>query len=319
MKRLFLLVCCGFLNYAHATQDCRATSLYWASDFNKFIQQDEFIVYYTDQPNSKNYIQNQTDLNNNHIPDYVENILIQAIAARDAYTLARLRPPLESPRYKNKTGSIAIFVKDIPGNGVAFEEPSRFTNVAAGKMPCSVIIYISNKFPVFPGNYFAVVSHELFHLYQYSYAQFKNSWYLESLAKWAEQSLRLSPKIISNENWLYPITEFEWENQVFSKSYNNLFRYLFLKNKNDMLVFPESFTQRRYIDGSLVFKDKYWPGGKAIVRLLDDLQKQSNHISKLNHWDKYNWEEKNQRLVDWNAIIKSSILNNIKADDLQDH
>ena len=174
---------------AFSVEVCRVTNDSFPT-LDSVYKSGKFRVYYSTNATNADYIQDQTDVNNNQIPDYVENVAIQANATADAFTYMGYKHPLESDRYNGAVDFIDIHIKAIKGNGVAFESPSFASqNKAIKEGKCSLGIDINNNLGVFPGTW-SVVAHELFHTYQYGYNQFKKTWYMEGTANWGERVIR---------------------------------------------------------------------------------------------------------------------------------
>ncbi len=295
----------GITNTVQAKNiSCRTSQPDWMPDLNRVYKVNEFHIYYSDLAESKHKLPQVADSNHNKIPDYVENIAIQASNSRDMFKLAGFRSPLHSPRYVNNAEAIAIFLLNINGNGTAFESPAIHTNISPNlkTMPCSLNIHISHNLEGFPGSW-ATVTHELFHLYQYGYAQFKNSWYLESLANWADRAVKIDITANTQKLPILPQNSTELENQIFKQSYTPLWRRLFLISQQDVLIVPKSMQDRTYIGGSKVFLDHEWRGTKFVLRFMQNLEKESDKISKQRQWPQYHWKEKDQRLTEWDPII----------------
>ena len=314
---LFILLNLAFTQISCAKNtpsfpECRTTQPAWGSEFNKVYQVDEFKIYYSDLANSRNKLPNMQDLNSNNIPDYVENIAIQAQSSRDIFKYAGFISPLDKPRYTNAK-SIGIFLKTMDGNGVAYEGIRRHDNLSTViEMPCSISIDVSNNLDQFPANYWTTVTHELFHLYQYGYSQFKNSWYLESLANWAERGLKLD--ITNSTKSLPPLPQnsTELEEKVFSQSYTPMWRRLFLIYEKDKLVIPNHLKDRTYTDGSKVYKDDEWRGTHLVLNIMNNLEKESDKITKQENWPNYFWKEDDQRSKRWDPVIFNIIQKQIK-------
>ena len=286
------------------TVQCHISSPNWANELNKVCQLDEFYVYYSDLPNSEHKIPQITDINKNTIPDYVENIALQAKSSRDMFHLAGFRSPLKSPRYQNHATGIAIFLQNMKGNGAAFERAAQHPNIAKDmiQMPCSIALVISNNLDGFPGSW-ATVSHELFHLYQYSYTQFKNSWYLESLAFWADRSLKRENGSGTRNLPTLPQNPTDFYKQIYKQPYTHIWRRLFLINDTDVLKIPDHMKNRIYIGGQKVFANDEWRGTQFVLKFMQDMEKESNLITQQRDWPEYHWKENDQRLSAWNPII----------------
>ncbi|OTG91849.1 hypothetical protein [Acinetobacter sp. ANC 3813] len=296
-----------------ADEDCAINRTKWSAGFNKVYQLDEFYVYYSDLPNNPNTPVDTRDINKNKVPDVIENIAIQAQASRDAFSLAGLRHPLKSPRYQH-VKAIAIYVQKLSGNGIAYEVAAKHSAIPAIKnMPCSLPMSISNSIPDFPGAYWTTVTHELFHLYQYGYSQFKNKWYLESMANWAERALRVDINTQTQRLEALPQNTKQLQKQIFDKDYNPMWRRLFYIDQSDVLKLPVQLTSRKYINGEAVFKDQVWYGTGFALKFLQDLERSSNAISKQLKWPAYEWKEPNQKLNEWNCTIFQIYQKNLQA------
>ncbi|MDF2418091.1 hypothetical protein GWP85_11315 [Acinetobacter beijerinckii] len=213
-----------------------------------------------------------TDINKNNIPDYVENIAIQANATIDALDYLGFVNPLNSPRYKSKVSYIDIHVVNISYNGIAYDKPY-LTSFDGAKKEKALLIKLNNRLKNFPGNYWTVVAHEIFHLYQYGYSPLKPSWYLEGMANWSERLLR-KDDIYKNGQVLLPTSAVSLQNNIYQIPYNKLwYRLAFLSNKmNDsQLNFPDSIITRKYVDGNLVFKDSSFSGYIFMRKFLSNL------------------------------------------------
>jgi hypothetical protein len=310
MNKTAILISSVFLIFSQTScaenqkyPECKVNQPIWAKDFNKVYKVDEFYIFYSDLDSSIHKLPNPTDSNKNNIPDYVEDIATQAKSSRDIFNHAGFISLLEKPRYKN-ANAISIFLKKMDGNGVAYEAISKHTNTSTSvEMPCSTVMAISNNLENFPADYWTTVTHELFHLYQYGYAQFKNSWYLESLANWAERSLRLDITQATKKLNALPQTKDEIKTDIFDKNYNALWRRLFLIHSKDNLAIPEQFKTRTYTNGTKVFKDDEWRGTNLVVNIMNNLEKESERITKQENWPNYYWKESDQRSKQWDALI----------------
>lgn len=318
---LLLSLCLINMSFpAYGSSDtCSSFELKSAKQLNRVYQKDEFYIFYSDKQKSRDRIQNLNDTNNNAIPDYIEDIAIQAVASRDIFKLAGFRHPLKSPRYKN-VKAIAIYVHELKGNGLAYENSSRAPSATNLKNNlCFISISISNQLKDFPGNYWTTITHELFHLYQYSYAQFKNAWYLESMANWAERALRRDITPQTTQLRALPQNALQVNEQFFNKNYNHMWRRLFFKQQKDAFLVPDELLKRTYIDGSLVFKDNVWYGTKFAKHFLTDLENSSIKISNEKKWNPYQWKESDQKLKQWNCTIFKTYQNNLKEFDKKDN
>jgi len=231
----------------------------------------------------------QTDINKNNIPDYVENIAIQANATVDALDYLGFVNPLNSPRYKSEVNYIDIHVVSISYNGIAYDKPY-LASFDGGKKDKALLIKLNSRLKNFPGNYWTVVTHEIFHLYQYGYSPLKPSWYLEGMANWSERLLR-KDDIDRKGRVLLPTSTTNLQNNIYQIPYNKLwYRLAFLSNKmnNSQLNLPDSIIKRKYIDGTLVFKDNSFSGYIFMRSFLSNLSLVANDKNFLLPLNKYN-------------------------------
>jgi hypothetical protein len=230
----------------------------------------------------------QTDINKNNIPDYIENIAIQANATIDALDYLGFINPLNSPRYKSEVRYIDIHVVSISYNGIAYDKPY-LSSFDGTKKEKALLIKLNSKLKNFPGNYWTVVAHEIFHLYQYGYSPLKLSWYLEGMANWSERLLRKDDIDIKGRV-LLPTSSSSLQNNIYQVPYNKLwYRLAFLSKMNDsQLNLPDSIIKRTYVDDSLVFKDKSFSGYIFMRNFLSNLSLVASDRSVLLPLNRYN-------------------------------
>lgn len=263
---------------------------------DKVYKDGFFRIYYNNNPASENYITDQTDLNNNNIPDYVENMAIQANATTDALTYLGFTHPLQSDRYKGVAEYIDIHLIKLDVNGRAFEMAQNFKNKPIKEGKCSLSLYVRNNFEKYPGNYLTIGTHEIFHLYQYGSNQFKDNWYIEGMTNLMERLLRLGAQ---GGNGLTPLPSelSELESNVYAVPYNQLWHRLAVlsDNTDGQLNLPSQLLSKTYINGSKVFKDEKLKGHSFIKKILENMELKSNEISLQQEWNRHNWDETDQR------------------------
>ncbi|WP_454667320.1 hypothetical protein [Acinetobacter calcoaceticus] len=230
----------------------------------------------------------QTDINKNNIPDYIENIAIQANATIDALDYLGFINPLNSPRYKSEVRYIDIHVVGLSYNGIAYDKPY-LSSFEGAKKEKALLIKLNSRLKNFPGNYWTVVAHEIFHLYQYGYSPLKPSWYLEGMANWSERLLRKDDIDIKGRVVL-PTSSSSLQNNIYQVPYNKLwYRLAFLSKMNDsQLNLPDSIIKRTYVDDSLVFKDKSFSGYIFMRNFLSNLSLVASDRSVLLPLNRYN-------------------------------
>ncbi|MDC4985776.1 hypothetical protein OHW15_07285 [Acinetobacter baumannii] len=293
MKKKLTLILTIFLSSKALATPCHSSNIGF-SDLESVFQIKKIRVFYSNNPLSKNFVVDRTDYNNNGIPDYVENIAIQANTTIDALTQLGFLNPLFSQRYIGQADYIDIHLVHLNGNGIAYEVPVNFLKNPTKNNKCALLIKVRNNLEKFPGNYWTTVAHEIFHLYQYGYSQFKGGWYLEGMARQMEWVLK-EDKIERKKNKL-PSTYSELDKRVYQISYNKLWSRLVTLSDdlhND-ISWSAELKSRNYIDNSRVIKDNKLRGYKFIKSILENMKTISNKVSLEKGIDKNNWNEETQ-------------------------
>lgn len=115
-------------------------------------------------------------------PDLVQNAVLQLrVADRWYQRLFGMASPLQSARYRHVDGIQVCIERLSRGNGFALSRPVCGTQ-KDGKPHCVLRMQVGAH--VRPRN--LSPAHELFHLYQYTYNRFSQSWLIEGTARWAE-------------------------------------------------------------------------------------------------------------------------------------
>lgn len=282
-------------NFCHASSPIKKVTNN-SINLEKVYEIENIRIFYSLNKNSINYLKNNADTNFNNIPDYVENIAIQANRTLEVFNYLGFINPLQTTRYKDVTKFIDIHLINTrgKGNGAAFEMPTSWLNVKNKNNKVALWILIRNDIENFPGSYWTTVTHEIFHLYQYGYNQFKGGWYLEGMTNWSERALKLGVAG-SNYDQQLPQTQEELD-KVYNTSYNHLWhRLAVLSDKTDgTMKLPQSLLNQTYVDGSKVFKDDKLRGYKFMKRILENLAIASNEISIQKNRNPYHWAEKDQ-------------------------
>jgi hypothetical protein len=152
------------------------------------------VIYYTQ---GKHAVSSE-DKNTNKIPDQAEDILIQTVAAYYLFVETLGFPdPLQSMYFQGAHCiDIMICAQDasvadggLGGNkGLAFDQPRAFhvpgepdDTLSIGFRIAASVDATSDQTP----------AREFFHLIQYGATTFKNTWFAEGTARWAEYGLRI--------------------------------------------------------------------------------------------------------------------------------
>ena len=267
------------------------TSGYVPTLTQKYVQ-NGIRIFYT--LSGENAIVDTNDINLNGIPDYVENVARQANAARRAYNLLGFRDPLESARYR-AASFIDINLRNFAGNGSAYDETSKFSAVPIRDGACAIMIDISVNLSSFPGSW-SVISHEIFHLYQYGSTMFKRAWVNEATANWAERILRVGALSAATGTPL-PTTMTEMQSQVFSQSSPVEFWARlagFMDPTDGLMHLPVDLRGATYVDGSAIFKDDYLRAIYFLSSLFQALDAEDDLVTNSNSWLIYRWAEADQ-------------------------
>ena len=130
------------------------------------------------------------DINTNGVPDQVEDVLAQTVAARLLFVEVLGFPdPLQTERFRT-AATLDIWFKGAgPGvrNGTAFDELQRTRGVPGD--PTGALCIAFNVLTTLDPKKNVTPAHEFFHLIQYSVTYFKNRWYTEGTARWSEYGL----------------------------------------------------------------------------------------------------------------------------------
>jgi len=127
------------------------------------------------------------DRNQNHIPDQVEDAATQIEAAHLLYCgILGYPDPFQSKRYDGVAFLEVGFRKKetLKGNGKAYDEPQKSTR--PGDPPGTRIVRVGIATSVSPTTN-PTPGHEFFHVIQNGATYFKNRWFTEGTARWAQR------------------------------------------------------------------------------------------------------------------------------------
>lgn len=229
----------------------------------------EFRIFYSLA--GQDALPNSADANRNGAPDYVDRIASELAAARELYEhQLQLKSPLQSPRYNNQAEFIDVHLLSFPltsngaKHGIAYDELSSFDRAREpGRKTKVLVMDISSDLP--PRN--ATAAHELFHLYQNGYTLFKNRWFTEGTARWAEgMDKKASPAVGQLPRSVSEV------NGLFQKTYEAATFWNVVVNRMD----PAG-------------------GGRAFIRpLFEELGRMDDMASAQNGLSSAKWTEKEQ-------------------------
>jgi len=272
--------------------------------------EDEFRIFYAIEGESALSQEQQTDADRDGVPDKIQNIARQLIVARRLYVeVFRLRHPFESPRYKDRVKFFDAHVASMPsgsygsaGDGIVnYMRPTDpnggyevLTIDVSKDVPCT------NLTP----------AHELFHEFQNGYTLFKNAWYTEGTARWAEHALR---KGVGKAGRL-PTTEAERE-ALHRLKYDASSFWNALAEASDgkgMFLLPKDLAEAQYVgeQQQRIIQDQNLYGIAFVRVLLQELDAMDDTVSRDEGLDPLDWSEGRQNASAnnepiWTAILKT--------------
>jgi hypothetical protein len=275
----------------------------------------EFRVFYTLA--GRDALPDAADTNSNGVPDRIEDIAIQLTTARALYVdVLRLRPPLKSPRYAGRARFIDVHVASLPleagakrQNGQAGDAVVNYRRACDPDGGVTVLtIDIANDLP----RTNLTPAHELFHSFQYGYTLFKNSWFLEGTARWAEHALRTG----TGRAGALPATP-EDVRKLFESSYdaagfwNGLAPAL---DPDGRMCLPEALRNAAYVGGSpRVIEDDTLNGADFMRQLLETLDRADDAVSRAEGLDPLDWKESRQKSPANNAPLWAAVIETLRT------
>jgi hypothetical protein len=277
---IILLALCPQLASAGSWEDRR-------SKLDQVAIYDKYRIFYSLSGKDALPRDRRGDYDKNGIPDFIESV---GVRLTDADKLFRgevgLIPPLKSKRYIGKAHYIDVNILDFsnnkkgPKNGVAYDGTPKFNRSRSGQLSLNVLVIdLSGSVRLNTNS----VEHELFHLYQNGYTFFKNRWYTEGTARWAE--LIMLGRIGNGAS--LPDSESTRE-RLFNKTYaaNSFW--------NELIRKIDSGTQGKHF----------------IKALLEELDYSDDIATRKRGLDYSYWKESEQRSTDnniyiWKATLKA--------------
>ncbi|MCG6156745.1 hypothetical protein [Rubinisphaera margarita] len=253
------------------------------------------------------------DIDRSGVPDRVEDIAKQIWAAHHLFCEVLGFPnPLGGERYKNVT-CIQVSLRDLGGgNGLAFDESQRARLIPEGNATDRAIVMAINcKLDPIKN---ITPAHETFHLVQYGTTYFKNSWYLEGMARWAEHALAEEglgevkysprgpwPQKLQNLQHLSTM-RYDAEHVLWNPIARRTDRGLVLTDK----LLGQKLSRLRYSDGTPVLRDRSLLGAEIMRDIVIELGKLDDvAFEELNY---ESWSEKNQRADENNPYIYKAVM-----------
>jgi hypothetical protein len=252
------------------------------------------------------------DVNHNSIPDQVEDVLTQTLAAQMMFVDVLSFPdPFTTERFHGASFlDIQMRHKDVmKKNGVAFDELQNFKR---SRDPEGTLSLCFNVATCVQASKEFTPAHEFFHIMQNSITFFKNRWYTEGTARWAERALGVGGLGPLRLGVVWPPSE-ERAAQVFTMAYEagEQFWYPLLTRVDGSGALPDSPAMEKllamtYVDGTKVLKDRQLKGWKFIRDMLMALGEADDLAFKELGYDR--WSEENQRSPRNDAYILRTVM-----------
>ncbi len=239
------------------------------------------------------------DVNQNGVPDQVEDVMTQVRAARKMWVEVLGFPePLKTERFREaRFIDISFRHKDVlKMNGTAYDELQRYKKPGDPPGTRSIAFTVATSVKA-PAN--LTPAHEFFHLIQYSTTYFKNRWFLEGTARWSERALGtgdLGPARVLSQ---WPLSD-EQKKAVTAMAYDaseHLWNPLAARMDKEGVI-PDSPVLKQlqtmtYIDGTPVLKDLKLTGWRFIRDVILELGRIDDIAFRELGYDR--WSEENQR------------------------
>jgi len=250
------------------------------------------------------------DANGNGLPDQVEDIATQTRAAWLLFIDALGFPdPFLGDRFRAaRYLDVHLISKDVlKSNGVAYDEIQRYNRkddpAGAGSLCFNVATSVHAPANLTP-------AHEFFHLIQYGATYFKNSWYLEGMARWSEKGLGQGGAG-TGLGGAWPPAAATWE-KIDELSYNAcaqlwdpLAKHLDPTGDLPADQLPTALRDLKYVNGDPVLKDLKLHGWRAMRQILQDLAPAHTQAAHDRHLDR--WSESEQRNKENTPLIRKVV------------
>lgn len=271
-------------------------------------QQGKIRVFY--QTEGEHAVERE-DRNQNGLPDQVENVLTQTVAAQLLFVdVLGFPDPFQTERF-SQARFLDIHIRHktrLKSNGLAFDELQRFNKPGDPKGTVSIAFSVASSVKAESN---LTPSHEFFHLIQYSTTYFKNSWFAEGTARWSECGLGVGALGQVRKRDAWPLPE-DQAASLFKMSYeaaDHFWNPLAEKHDPHGLI-PDSPGLKRlqamtYTDGSRVLRDLRFTGWKFVRDVIVELGKSDETAFRESGYTY--WSEENQFSSKNNTYILRAI------------
>lgn len=251
------------------------------------------------------------DRNGDQVPDQVEDILTQTLAAQTLFVeVLQFPDPFQTERFREaRFLDIHLRHRDVlKSNGVAYDELQRFKRPQDPEGTLSLCFNVATSVRA---NANLTPAHEFFHIVQNSITYFKNSWFTEGTARWSESGLELGAlgAVVPLPAW--PLSD-EQAAGIFTASYEASQRFWnpLAARVDPQEALPASPALSRlqamtYADGTPVLKDLRFTAWSFIREVLLELGRIDDTAFRDLGYDR--WSEENQRSPKNNAFILDAV------------
>lgn len=254
-----------------------------------------------------------TDVDRTGVPDRVEDIAKQVWAAHQLFcNVLKFPDPFKSERYRGVT-CIQVSLRDLGGgNGLAFTSSQRARRIPEGK-PTDRAIVMSVNSRLNPMRNITP-AHEMFHLVQYGATYFKNGWFLEGMARWAEHALAREGlgkiKYSPNGPWPQGRRYFQLLTKMRYDAEHVLWNPIVSRTGGSALLTARLLGRRlaslRYSDGSPVLRDRTLQGAAIMREIVIELGKLDDVAFRNLKYER--WTEKHQRAAENDPYIYKAVM-----------
>ncbi len=260
------------------------------------------VVYVVFERTGENAVK-ADDVNQNSVPDVVEDIAIQINAAREVFhDVCGFPDPFKSPRYPNiGTIEVHVLAKANMGNSNGLAYSGKWTSKdGSGKRA----LHIKVAAVVDPRKN-STPAPEYFHLIQYGATYFRNSWYLEGMARWSQDSIHAVKKYPTVKSMYMTLNSRLSKAAIFSERYKaaNLLWYPLAVECKDKTEIPSSVMKKyRYADGTPVFQDDIFYGANVMNKVLAAMH-EKEAVAAAGYADQKTWRKDGVRSDENNELI----------------
>lgn len=276
-------------------------------DLKQCYTQEEFRLFYNVDGETGLTAEQRVDADHDGVPDKIQDFACQLVVARRLYTeVLHLRHPFESPRYKGRVKFFDVHVTRTPivpgGPKVNGSAGDAIVNYHRPTDPPGGIEVLTIDLSKDISNTNLSPAHELFHEFQYGYTLFKNAWFTEGTARWAEYAFRAGVGAAG----AIPGTEAE-RRTLFAAAYNASTYWNALAQACDptgVLALPQDLAEVSYRGArQRIIQDARLHGAGYMKALLEELAAADRQVSEAEKLNPLDWKEARQNDPKNNEII----------------